>query len=105
MHHLSVFANRTVRTLIPALPFGSGSDPEDDPAEPARFTREAPRDDLPYTVELWDEEKKNVKQVLAVTTHGSIGFAAYYAAIREYPDRHITLRHRNRMIARSNMDS
>jgi hypothetical protein len=47
MHHLSVFANRTVRTLIPALPFGSGSDPEDDPAEPARFTREAPRDDLP----------------------------------------------------------
>jgi hypothetical protein len=107
MHYFGTLADPAARTWIPGLPFrlGSGSDAEDDPAEPPRFTRATPREDLPYTVELWDEEKKNVEQVLAVTTHGSIGYAAYYAATREYPDRHITLRHRNRMIASSNTDS
>jgi hypothetical protein len=81
----------------------SGSDPDDGPAKPASFARgTAAQDDLPYTVELWDEAKSTIEQVLAVTANGSIGYAAYYAAIREYPDRYITLRHRNRTVARSN---
>ena len=37
-------------------------------------------DDLPYRVELWDEEKKAVEQILAVTANATIGYAAYYAA-------------------------
>jgi hypothetical protein len=57
---------------------------------------------LPYKVELWDEEKSSVEQVLAVTAHGSIGYAAYYAATQEYPDRYITLRHKNGIISRWN---
>jgi hypothetical protein len=89
----------------PVLPFrlGSGSDPEDGGGQPAPLPRAtAGRDDLPYIVELWDDAKTTVEQVLAVTAHGSIGYAAYYAATREYPDRYITLRHRNRTVARSN---
>ena len=107
MHHVSVFAPLTAPGWIPASPFrlASGSDPDDDPAKPARFPGTARREDLPYIVELWDGEKKTVEQVLAVTTHGSIGYAAYYAATREYPDRYITLRHRNRTIARSSTEN
>jgi hypothetical protein len=44
----------------------------------------------------------SVEQVLAVTANGSIGYAAYYAAAREYPDRYVTLRHKNAIISRSN---
>jgi hypothetical protein len=85
----------------PACRFTSGSE-SDDPA--ARRSAPGPAgrlDELPYQVELWDESKTSVEQVLAVTAHGSIGYAAYYAATREYPGRHITLRHNNRTIARS----
>lgn len=92
-----------VRAPIPPYHLASGSDQEDDPHKPAPFTRSvAGRDDLPYVVELWDEAKTSVEQVLAVTAHGSIGYAAYYAATREYPDRYVTLRHKNRTVARSN---
>jgi hypothetical protein len=56
---------------------------------------------LPYTVELWDEAKASIELVLAISAHSSIGYAAYYAATLEYPDRLITLRHKNRIISRS----
>jgi hypothetical protein len=107
MHHLIVVEAPATPAWIPLRPFrlGSGSNPENGPAKPARPVRAAGREDLPYTVELWDGEKKSVEQVLAITTHGSIGYAAYYAALGEYPDRYITLRHRKRTIARSNTDN
>lgn len=76
--------------------FGSGSDPEEDGSQ------KPSHEDLPYKVELWDVDKKSVEQVLAVTASGSIGYAAYYAAAREYPDRYVTLRHKNGIVARSN---
>jgi len=41
-----------------------------------------------------------VEQIVAVTANASIGYAAYYAATREFPDRHITLRHKNSVVAR-----
>lgn len=59
------------------------------------------RDDLPYKVELWDDAYEAVEQVLAVTADGSIGYGAYYAAIRQFPDRNITLRYKNRVISRA----
>jgi hypothetical protein len=81
----------------------SGSDPDEDPRKPIRSDRQtAKREDLPYRVELWDETKESVELVLAVTASGSIGYAAYYAATREYPDRYVTLRHKNRTVARWN---
>ena len=81
--------------------------PDDDAQDPVR--RGAPGDrptagheELPYKVELWDESRTTVEQVLAITANGSIGFAAYYAAAREYPDRYVTLRHKNAIVSRSN---
>ena len=62
----------------------------------------APGDDLPYKVEIWNAAGSAVDQVIAVTANASIGYAAYYAAIREYPDRPITLRHKNSVVARWN---
>jgi hypothetical protein len=75
-----------------------------DPARPAPRSDQstAGREDLPYKVELWDESRTSVEQVLAVTANGSIGYAAYYAATREYPDRYVTLRHKNSIVSRSN---
>jgi hypothetical protein len=63
------------------------------------------REDLPYKVELWDEQKVGVERVLAIATSGSIGYAAYYAAVQEYPDRYITLRHENQIVSRWNAPS
>jgi hypothetical protein len=62
----------------------------------------AEREDLPYRVELWDAARTAVEQVLAVTANGSIGYAAYYAATREFPSRYVTLRHKNSIISRWN---
>jgi hypothetical protein len=52
----------------------------------------ADREDLPYKIEIWTETGASVEQIIAATANASIGYAAYYAATREYPDRHITLR-------------
>ena len=46
--------------------------------------------------------KNGVEQVLAVTANGSIGYAAFYGATREFPHRYITLRHKNRIVSRWN---
>jgi hypothetical protein len=62
----------------------------------------AGQEDLPFKVELWDEAKTSVEQVLAITANGSIGYAAYFAATREFPYRYITLRHKNSIISRWN---
>ncbi|HET9149627.1 MAG TPA: hypothetical protein VFO61_04015 [Alphaproteobacteria bacterium] len=53
-------------------------------------------EDLSYRIELWSADKARVEAVLAVTSSAAVGFAAYYAAAREYPDRYITLRHKGR---------
>lgn len=72
---------------------GEGTSSAPDPAE---------REDLHYKVELWDATKAVVEQVLAVAASASIGFAAFYGATREFPDRYITLRHKSGIISRWN---
>ena len=94
-------ANRTALVLPFALAPSGESD--DSARRPARFDRDAPeQEELPYKVELWDATRRSVEQVLAVTANGSIGYAAYYAATREYPERYVTLRHKNSIISRWN---
>jgi hypothetical protein len=83
---------------------GPSGDPDDgDPPQSVPFDPiPVEREDLPYKVELWDEARTSVEQVLAVTANGSIGYAAYYAATREFPHRYITLRHKSRIVSRWN---
>jgi hypothetical protein len=82
--------------------------PSDDPESksvrgfPGRGPSSADDEDLPYKVELWSSDKETVDQVLAVTASGSIGYAAYYAATKEFPDRFITLRRSKLVISRWN---
>ena len=57
-------------------------------------------EDLPYRVEVWDEAGTLIEQVVAVSVSPAIGYAAYYAATREYPGRAITLRHKATVISR-----
>jgi hypothetical protein len=99
-------SSNSLQELRPFAPYrlGPGGDPEGDGSrevKPADRSKAA-HEDLPYKVELWDVDKKSVEQVLAVTASGSIGYAAYYAAAREYPDRYVTLRHKTGIVARSN---
>jgi hypothetical protein len=83
--------------------FAPGSESDEGGGRPARFSRDTPdHEELPYKVELWDETRSSVEAVLAVTANGSIGYAAYYAATREYPDRYVTLRHKNSIVSRWN---
>ena len=83
------------------LRLGPPSDREDDLPRSAPSRRvPTEREDLPYKVEIWNEAGAAVEQVVAVTASAGIGYAAYYAATREYPDRHITLRHKNSVVAR-----
>jgi hypothetical protein len=70
-------------------PFGRGLDP---------FAGEG--DDLPYKVEVWDDTGVYPERVVAVSANPSIGYAAYYAAAREFPGRVITLRHRGEILSR-----
>ena len=57
-------------------------------------------DDMPFKVEVWDEAGEFVQQVVAISASPAIGYAAYYAATREFVGRAITLRHRNRVLSR-----
>jgi hypothetical protein len=82
--------------------FHPGDDPRDDgkSAPASRSGAPGEGEDLPYKVEVWDEGGAFVEQVVAVSISPSIGYAAYYAATREYPGRIITLRLKGREISR-----
>jgi hypothetical protein len=89
-------------------PFGllviaeESDDADDIPKSGGSRRARAPRDDLPFRIELWNEDRTAVERILATTVNSSIGYAAYHADTREYPDRYVTLRHRNRILARWN---
>jgi hypothetical protein len=86
--------------VAPAICISQPGDGDDDPAKTLPFGPvPSEREELPYKVELWDEAKASVEQVLAITANGTIGYAAYYAATREFPDRYITLRHKNKIVS------
>lgn len=81
--------------------FQGGDEPSDDgatPLPPGGFPIDA--DELPFQVEVWDPTGQFVEQVVAVSSSPAIGYAAYYAATREFTGRPVTLRHRSRVISR-----
>jgi len=68
----------------------------------ARAQKRNPAEEFAYKVELWDEERQRVEQVLAVATSAAIAHAAFYAAAREFGDRYVTLKHKGAIINRWN---
>ena len=47
---------------------------------------------LPYRVELWDTSESAVEAVVAMAQNRTVGFAAYFAAAKQFPRRLIVLR-------------
>jgi hypothetical protein len=56
---------------------------------------------LPYSVELWDIEKRAVERLLARAASASLARAIFSAAQEEHPDRRLTLSRGERVIAQS----
>ena len=78
-----------------------GEPPDDSARTPSPYDAfPAEGEDLPYKVEVWDEAGKFVEHVVAVSLSPAIGYAAYFAATREYPGRAVTLRHKATVMSR-----
>ena len=57
--------------------------------------------DLPFRIELWDEEKRGVERVVARAHSQNLAHAIFKAACEQFPDRHLSLwRGRERLAAR-----
>jgi len=62
----------------------------------------APKEELPFRVELWhDGGGDAVERILARAANAQLARAIFKAAQREHPERRITLRKENRIIADS----
>ena len=47
--------------------------------------------DLPFRIELWDVEQRNMERVVARAHSASLAQAIFKAACAEFPDRHLSL--------------
>lgn len=57
--------------------------------------------DLPFSVELWDENDQLVEELIALTADYGNARAAYDEAIKRRPGRIVTLRQKTRVLADS----
>ena len=55
--------------------------------------------DLPYSVELWDDEDRHVEELIALT--GDYRVARFDEAVKRRPGRIVTLRQKTRLLADS----
>ena len=56
---------------------------------------------LPYTIELWDADKREIERLLARAVSASLARAIYSAAREEHPERRVTLSRGSRIISQS----
>ena len=57
--------------------------------------------DLPYSVELWDDNDSHVEELIALTGDYRVAKAAFDEAVKRRPGRIVTLRHKTRLLADS----
>ena len=57
--------------------------------------------DLPYSVELWDDEDRHVEELIALTGDYRVARAAFDEAVKCRPGRIVTLRQKTRLLADS----
>jgi hypothetical protein len=57
--------------------------------------------DLPYMVELWDDDDSHVEELIALTGDYRVARAAYEEAVKRRPGRIVTLRQKTRLLADS----
>ena len=81
----------------------SADDPKDQQAGRLSKPIRTDEDEFPYRVEIRNYTGDIVEQTLAITKSRAIGFAAYYTALEELPDRLITLRAKGVILAQSDV--
>ena len=57
--------------------------------------------DLPYSVEVWDDNDQHIEELVALTGAYGVARAAYDEAIKRRPGRTVTLRQKARVLADS----
>lgn len=57
--------------------------------------------DLPYSVELWDDEDQHVEELIALTGDYRVAKAAFDEAVKARPGRIVTLRQKARLLVDS----
>jgi len=57
--------------------------------------------DLPYSVELWDQNDNQVEELIALPADYGIARAAYEEAVKRRPGRIVTLRQKTSVLADS----
>ena len=60
--------------------------------------------DLPYSVEVWDDDDQRIEELVTLTGDYGIARDAYDEAIKRRPGRTITLRQKARVLADSRRD-
>jgi hypothetical protein len=56
-------------------------------------------EDLPVTLEIWDNGDRHVERVLARCARADIGRGAFEIAAREFPEKIVILRQKARVVA------
>lgn len=59
------------------------------------------RADLPYRIEVWDEQYSHVEELVAMVGDHVVARAAFGETIRQRPGRNVTLRQKTRVLAES----
>ena len=68
-------------------------------------SRPLPSEDLPYRVELWgDGDGSGIERILARAASVQLAHAIFKAVQGEHPDRRVTLREGDRIVADSRRD-
>jgi hypothetical protein len=57
--------------------------------------------DLPYRIEVWDDQDARVEELIALIGDHGVACAAFDEAVRRRPDRNVTLRQKSRVLAES----
>ena len=57
--------------------------------------------DLSFRVEIWNESWSKVEETVAMTSNGTIGYAAYWESTRQFPGRNIALIHKGQILSRT----
>ena len=58
-------------------------------------------DDLPFRIELWDDQDRHVEELIALASDYASACGAYDEAVKRRPGKLITLRQKARVIKKS----
>ncbi|MGE5539815.1 MAG: hypothetical protein ACM30I_14445 [Gemmatimonas sp.] len=84
-------------TVLRLLPSDGSDDGVVRPFGPAPAP--ARRGDLAYSIETWTDAAGRVEAILAMAATPGTAWAAYYASVRDHPERIVALRHNGQLLA------